>query len=157
MLLVASVVFLAGFWTGIFPTTHVCRLHAAEHGRPAGDHAAGASGHHHQASRDFGAQWRTVIIAAVACIAISAAVFFLGQLIVDRGFALVGAPILSGGVVATLTMQDMANKANLPDLAVFATLDHVRPGLRGLPRGLPCASRARPSASRRRSTPVNCR
>ena len=83
--------------------------------------------------RDFGAQWRTVIISAVACIAISAAVYFLGQLIIDRGFALVGAPILSGGVVATLTMQDMANKANLPDLAVFATLVMCAQGFVGYP------------------------
>ena len=83
--------------------------------------------------RDFGAQWRTVIISAVACIAISAAVFFIGQLIIDRGFALVGAPILSGGVVATLTMQDMANKANLPDLAVFATLVMCAQGFVGYP------------------------
>ena len=83
--------------------------------------------------RDFGAQWRTVIISAVACIAISAAVFFLGQLIIDRGFALVGAPILSGGVVATLTMQDMAKNANLPDLAVFATLVMCAQGFVGYP------------------------
>lgn len=83
--------------------------------------------------RDFGAQWRTVIISAVACIGISAAVFFIGQLIIDRGFALVGAPILSGGVVATLTMQDMANKANLPDLAVFATLVMCAQGFVGYP------------------------
>ena len=83
--------------------------------------------------RDFGAQWRTVIISAVACIAISAAVFFLGQLFIDRGFALVGAPILSGGVVATLTMQDMAQKANLPELAVFATLVMCAQGFVGYP------------------------
>ena len=69
----------------------------------------------------------------MACIAISAAVFFIGQFIIDRGFALVGAPILSGGVVATLTMQDMANKANLPDLAVFATLVMCAQGFVGYP------------------------
>ena len=93
MLLVASVVFLAGFWTGVFPTTlfgdstllsmagllvTMLLVHLGTTIR----------------FRDFGAQWRTVIISAVACIAISAAVFFLGQLIIDRGFALVGAPIL---------------------------------------------------------------
>ena len=44
-----------------------------------------------------------------------------------------GAPILSGGVVATLTMQDMANKANLPDLAVFATLVMCAQGFVGYP------------------------
>ena len=100
MLLVASVVFLAGFWTGIFPSTMfadstllsmsgllvtMLLVHLGTTIR----------------LRDFGAQWRTVIVAALACIAISVAVDFLGQLFIDRQLALVGAPILSGGVVAT--------------------------------------------------------
>ena len=83
--------------------------------------------------RDFGAQWRTVIISALACIAISVAVYFLGQLIIDRTYALVGAPILSGGVVATLQMQEMAQDADLPELAVFATLVMCAQGFVGYP------------------------
>ena len=108
MLLVASVVFLAGFWTGVFPTTLFADSTLLS---MAGLLVTMLLVHLGTTIRlrDFGAQWRTVIISAVACIAISAAVFFIGQLIIDRGFALVGAPILSGGVVATLTMQDMAN------------------------------------------------
>ena len=124
MLLVASVLFLAGFWTGIFPTTMFADSALLS---MAGLLVTMLLVHLGTTIklRDFGAQWRTVIIAA--------AVFFLGQLIVDRGFALVGAPILSGGVVATLTMQDMANKANLPDLAVFATLVMCAQGFVGYP------------------------
>lgn len=61
------------------------------------------------------------------------AVYFLGQLIVDRGFALVGAPILSGGVVATLQMTEMANNASRPELAVFATLVMCAQGFVGYP------------------------
>ena len=89
--------------------------------------------------RDFGAQWRTVIISAVACIAISAAVYFLGQLIIDRGFAPVGAPILYGGVVATLQMQEMAQDADLPELAVFATLVMCAPRASWATPWPPCA------------------
>ena len=132
MLLVASVVFLAGFWTGIFPSTMfadstllsmsgllvtMLLVHLGTTIR----------------LRDFGAQWRTVIVAALACIAISVAVYFLGQLFIDRQLALVGAPILSGGVVATLQMQEMANKAELPQLAVFATLVMCAQGFVGYP------------------------
>ena len=132
MLLVASVVFLAGFWTGIFPSTMfadstllsmsgllvtMLLVHLGTTIR----------------LRDFGAQWRTVIVAALACVAISAAVYFLGQLFIDRQLALVGAPILSGGVVATLQMQEMANKAELPQLAVFATLVMCAQGFVGYP------------------------
>ena len=103
MLLVASVVFLAGFWTGVFPTTLFADSTLLS---MAGLLVTMLLVHLGTTIRlrDFGAQWRTVIISAVACIGISAAVFFIGQLIIDRGFALVGAPILSGGVVATLVM-----------------------------------------------------
>ena len=132
MLLVASVVFLAGFWIGIFPSTMfadstllsmsgllvtMLLVHLGTTIR----------------LRDFGAQGRTVIVAALACVAISAAVYFLGQLFIDRQLALVGAPILSGGVVATLQMQEMANKAELPQLAVFATLVMCAQGFVGYP------------------------
>ena len=132
MLLVASVVFLAGFWASIFPTTMFVDSTLLS---MAGLLVTMLLVHLGTTIklRDFGAQWRTVIISALACIAISAAVYFLGQLIIDRTYALVGAPILSGGVVATLTMQDMANKANLPDLAVFATLVMCAQGFVGYP------------------------
>ena len=132
MLLVASVVFLAGFWAGIFPTTMFADSTLLS---MAGLLVTMLLVHLGTTIklRDFGAQWRTVIISALACIAISVAVYFLGQLIVDRGFALVGAPILSGGVVATLQMTEMANNANRPELAVFATLVMCAQGFVGYP------------------------
>ena len=132
MLLVASVVFLVGFWTGVFPTTMFADSTLLS---MAGLLVTMLLVHLGTTIklRDFGAQWRTVIISAVACIAISAAVYFIGQLIIDRGFALVGAPILSGGVVATLQMQEMAQEADLPQLAVFATLVMCAQGFVGFP------------------------
>ena len=48
MLLVASVVFLLGFWAGIFPDHDVRRFHPAEHGGPAGHAAARSPRHDHQ-------------------------------------------------------------------------------------------------------------
>ena len=132
MLLVASVVFLAGFWTNIFPQTLFADSTLLS---MAGLLVTMLLVHLGTTIklRDFGAQWRTVIISALACVAISVAVYFLGQLIVDRGFALVGAPILSGGVVATLQMTEMANDANRPELAVFATLVMCAQGFVGYP------------------------
>ena len=132
MLLVASVVFLAGFWIGIVPTTMFADSTLLS---MAGLLVTMLLVHLGTTIklRDFGAQWRTVIISAVACIAISAAVFFIGQLIIDRGFALVGAPILSGGVVATLQMTQMANNSSRPELAVFATLVMCAQGFVGYP------------------------
>ena len=132
MLLVASVVFLLGFWAGIFPTTMFADSTLLS---MAGLLVTLLLVHLGTTIklRNFGAQWRTVIISAVACIAISVAVFFIGQLIIDRGFALVGAPILSGGVVATLQMQSMAQDAGREELAVFATLVMCAQGFVGYP------------------------
>ena len=132
MLLVASVVFRLGFWAGIFPTTMFADSTLLS---MAGLLVTLLLVHLGTTIklRDFGAQWRTVIISAVACIAISVAVFFIGQLIIDRGFALVGAPILSGGVVATLQMQSMAQDAGREELAVFATLVMCAQGFVGYP------------------------
>ena len=132
MLLVASVVFLLGFWAGIFPTTMFADSTLLS---MAGLLVTLLLVHLGTTIklRDFGAQWRTVIISAVACIAISVAVFFIGLLIIDRGFALVGAPILSGGVVATLQMQSMAQDAGREELAVFATLVMCAQGFVGYP------------------------
>ena len=132
MLLVASVVFLLGFWAGIFPTTMFADSTLLS---MAGLLVTLLLVHLGTTIklRDFGALWRTVIISAVACIAISVAVFFIGQLIIDRGFALVGAPILSGGVVATLQMQSMAQDAGREELAVFATLVMCAQGFVGYP------------------------
>jgi ABC-type multidrug transport system fused ATPase/permease subunit len=131
-LLVASVLFLAGFWTGIFPTTLFADSTILS---MAGLLVTVLLVHLGTIIklRDFGAQWRTVIVAAVACMAISAGVYFIGSLIVDRGFALTGAPILSGGVVATLMMTDMASSAGRNDLAVFATLVMCAQGFVGYP------------------------
>ena len=132
MLFLSSVIFLAGFWTGIFPTTMftdstllnvstvlVCMLLV------------------HMGTtiklRDFADQWKTVIIAAAACIAISLGIYFLGGLIVeDKNYVVVGAPILSGGVVATLTMQGAVEGKSV-ELGVFAALVMVVQGFVGYP------------------------
>ena len=132
MLFVASVVFMAGFWTGLFPSTMfddstllavsgvlVCML-LVNMGTTI-------------KLRDFADQWKTVIVAAVCCVAISLGIYFIGGLIIDRNYAVVGAPILSGGVVATITMQTAANNLELPDLAIFATLVMVCQGFVGYP------------------------
>ena len=132
MLFVASVVFMAGFWTGLFPSTMfddstllavsgvlVCML-LVNMGTTI-------------KLRDFADQWKTVVVAAVCCVAISLGIYFIGGLIIDRNYAIVGAPILSGGVVATLTMQEEANNLGLPDLAIFATLVMVAQGFVGYP------------------------
>ena len=134
MLFLSSVIFLAGFWTGLFPTTMftdstllsvatvlVCML-LVNMGTTI-------------KLRDFADQWKTVIIAAAACIAISLGIYFIGGLIVsDKNYVVIGAPILSGGVVATITMQTAVKEMSLPvELGVFAALVMVVQGFVGYP------------------------
>ncbi|MGI6026727.1 MAG: hypothetical protein ACOX7G_07145 [Candidatus Scatomorpha sp.] len=132
MLFLSSVIFLAGFWTGIFPTTMfddstlllvsgvLVTMLLVHMGTTI-------------KLRDFADQWKTVIIAAAACVAISIGIYFLGGLIVpDKNYVVVGAPILSGGVVATLTMQGAVEGKSV-ELGVFAALVMVVQGFVGYP------------------------
>ena len=132
MLFLSSVVFLAGFWTKVLPATMfddstllsvsgvLVTMLLVHMGTTI-------------KLRDFADQWKTVIIAAAACIAISLGIYFLGGLIVsDKNYVVVGAPILSGGVVATLTMQEAVKNYSV-ELGVFAALVMVVQGFIGYP------------------------
>ena len=132
MLFFSSVLFLAGFWTKVLPNTmfddstlllvsgvlvSMLLVHMGTTIK----------------LRDFADQWKTVLIAGIACIAISLGIYFIGGLIVaDKNYVVVGAPILSGGVVATITMQT-AGEGHSVELGVFAALVMVVQGFVGYP------------------------
>lgn len=132
MLFLSSVLFLAGFWTKVLPNTmfddstlllvsgvlvSMLLVHMGTTIK----------------LRDFADQWKTVLIAGIACIAISLGIYFIGGLIVaDKNYVVVGAPILSGGVVATITMQT-AVEGHSVELGVFAALVMVVQGFVGYP------------------------
>ncbi|UUX34757.1 hypothetical protein [Fundicoccus culcitae] len=82
---------------------------------------------------DFFKQWKTVIIAFLACAATAFGTVFIGQLFVERGYALVAGPISSGAIVATLIMQEAAEAIGRTDLVVFATIKLVSQNLIGIP------------------------
>lgn len=128
----SSIVFLIGFWTGIFPSTMFIDSTILS---VAGICVTMLLVHLGTIIKleDFVKQWKTVIVASAACMGVSIGVYFIGSLFINRIFALVGAPILSGGVVATLIMSKIATDAGLPDLAVFATLVMVSQGFIGYP------------------------
>ena len=132
MLFFSSVLFLAGFWTKVLPNTmfddstlllvsgvlvSMLLVHMGTTIK----------------LRAFADQWKTVLIAGIACIAISLGIYFIGGLIVaDKNYVVVGAPILSGGVVATITMQT-AVEGHSVELGVFAALVMVVQGFVGYP------------------------
>ena len=50
--------------------------------------------------RDFVEQWKTVVIALIACAGVCFGICLIATLFIDRGYALVGGPILSGAIGA---------------------------------------------------------
>jgi hypothetical protein len=52
------------------------------------------------------AQWKTVVIALGAVVGITILILILGPIFMDRETALVGAPVLAGGVIAAQKMQE---------------------------------------------------
>ncbi len=136
MLFIVSVIFLVGFWVGLPKTLFADSTLLSV----AGILVTMLLVHMGSSIRlkDFIDQWKTVIVAAFACAAICAGVYFVGGMIIEKGYSLVGAPILAGGVVATLTMQAAAEAVNRPDLMVFATLVLVVQGFVGYPMASLC-------------------
>ncbi len=131
MLLVCAIIFTAGFWCGLpktiftdsglvpFAQLTVCMflIHIGTAIRV----------------RDFIKEWKTVFITLFSTIAVAAGVFFLGRLFIDAYYALVGAPVLAGGVVAYLVMSPVGDMMGRPDIKVFAVLVLVFQNFIGIP------------------------
>lgn len=81
-------------------------------------------------------QWKVVLVACVAVIGISLVLLTVGPLIIGRAESLVAAPVISGGLIAALMMQDAVVNAGLGNadaLVVFATVLMVMEGFIGYP------------------------
>lgn len=83
--------------------------------------------------RDLRDEWKTVLIALASIAAVALILFTVGSLLIDRRFAIVAAGPISGGVVATLIVQQAAKAQGLETIAVFATLLLVLQTFIGLP------------------------
>ena len=82
---------------------------------------------------DFKRLWKTVVIALVICAAIAFGIVFVAPLFVEKGYAIVGGPIVSGAIVAALIMQEAAAAIGRNDLVVFATVILVLQNFVGIP------------------------
>lgn len=131
MLLVCAIIFTVGFWCGLpksifvdsglipFAKLTVCMflIHIGTAIR----------------IRDFLQEWKTVFVTLFATTAVAGGVFFIGRLFTDSYYALVGAPVLAGGVVAYLIMAPIGDLLQRPDIQVFAILVLVLQNFVGIP------------------------
>ena len=89
-------------------------------------------------------QWKTVVVAISAIVGIAVLILGVGQLFMDRNSAFVAAPVISGGVIAALKMQEsmaMSGVSNAEQLAVFATVLMVMEGFVGYPIASICLNK----------------
>src|SRR5699024_8846980 len=63
-------------------------------------------------------QWKAVVISLAGIVGIIAILMTVGVAVLGREVAVVGAPPLTGGIVAAIIMKDAAIKAGLPNLGL---------------------------------------
>ena len=86
-------------------------------------------------------EYRTVVIALGAVVAISLLLFFVGSGIIGQQYAASAAGPISGGLVAVLIVQETAGSLGLDDIAIFVTILFVLQLFIGLPIAATCLSR----------------
>lgn len=129
---VSAILFLIGYWT-FFPKDIV---NLSTLGQPF----AGVAMYFlivHMGSlmnlKELSAQWKGALISFMAVVGIMVFLMTVGILILGRETAIVGAPPLTGGIVAALLMQKAAAEAGKETLAILAILVYVVQGFVGYP------------------------
>lgn len=129
---VTALLFLIGYWT-FFPNDIVS---IAAWAQPA----AGLAMYlliTHMGSlmnlKELAQQWKTVLIALAGLAGVLLLLLTVGRLVLGAETVIVGAPPLTGGVVAAIVMQEAATAKGLTELAVLAILVFVAQGFVGYP------------------------
>lgn len=129
---VTAVLFLIGYWT-FFPQDIVS---TAAFGQPF----AGLAMYFlitHMGSlmniKELLSQWKTVIISIAGVFGILVALLTVGRAVLGYDTVVVGAPPLTGGIVAAVLMQEAAREKGLEMLSVLAILVYVAQGFVGYP------------------------
>jgi len=91
--------------------------------------------------KDLREEWKTVLIAFGAVVAVGVSMLFVASPIIGKQFAVAGAGPISGGVVATFMVNEVATELGLDTVAVFATLLLVLQTFVGLPVASICLSK----------------
>lgn len=129
---VSAILFLIGYWT-FFPKDIVT---LSTLGQPF----AGIAMYFlivHMGSlmnlKELSSQWKGALISFLSVVGIMVFLMTIGVVILGRETAVVGAPPLTGGIVAALLMQKAAAEAGKESLAVLAILVYVVQGFVGYP------------------------
>ncbi|MGX9807729.1 hypothetical protein ACV3PA_10870 [Exiguobacterium acetylicum] len=131
-LFVASIIFLIGFKTNLFPED----LLPTSSLLPLGQTVVGMIIVHLGtliSLDEFKRQWKTFLIGVSAVIGISVLLFTIGQLLLDTNYVLSAIAAVSGGTISVIIVQEQALNAGLISVAVFPVLIAALQGLIGFP------------------------
>lgn len=129
---VTAVLFILGFWT-FFPQDIVT---ISSLGMPAAQLAMYLLITHMgtmMSVNELAKQWKTITIAVGGIVGVVVGVMTLGTLIFGKETAIIAAPPLTGGIVASIMMSEAATAKGLTDLSVLAILVYVAQGFAGYP------------------------
>lgn len=131
-LFVASIIFLIGFKTNVFPED----LLQSSALLPLGQTIVGMIIVHLGtliSLEEFKRQWRTFLIGVSAVLGICALLFTIGRLLLDTNYVLSAIAAISGGTISVIIVQEQALNAGLISVAVFPVLIAALQGLIGFP------------------------
>ncbi|OIN65955.1 hypothetical protein BLD48_13560 [Exiguobacterium sp. KRL4] len=131
-LFVASIIFLIGFKTNLFPED----LLPTSSLLPLGQTVVGMIIVHLGtliSLDEFKRQWKTFLIGVSAVLGISVLLFTVGRLFLDTNYVLSAIAAVSGGTISVIIVQEQALNAGLISVAVFPVLIAALQGLIGFP------------------------
>ncbi|MGX7265676.1 hypothetical protein [Enterococcus crotali] len=131
-LLIASLIFLIGFKTNLFPED----LLPSSSLLALGTTVVGFILVHLGTTislKEFKQQWRTFLIGVAATLGIVAALLLVGPLFEDQSYAIAAIGAISGGTISIIMVQDAVIAAGLLSVAVLPVLISAFQGLIGFP------------------------
>jgi len=131
-LFVASLIFLVGFLTGVFPPDLLTSSSLLAF---AGVVVGFVIVHLGTviSINDFIKQWRTVVTGIAAVGGVAAALFFIGSMLKGTDYVIAAIGAISGGTVSVVIIQEAALAVGLVTVAVFPVLIAALQGLVGFP------------------------
>ncbi|MBC1400968.1 hypothetical protein HB904_13450 [Listeria booriae] len=131
-LLVASVIFLVGFKTNIFPEDLLTSSSLLALGQTVVGFIIVHIGTMISID-ELKKQWKTVVIGVSAVVGIAAFMFLIGSLFLDQNYVIGAIGAVSGGTISVIIVQDAALASGLVMVAVFPVLIAAFQGLIGFP------------------------
>lgn len=131
-LFVASLIFLIGFKTNLFPEDLLTSSSLLSLGTTVVGFILVHLGTTISIS-EFKQQWRTFIIGIAATLGIVAALLIFGPLFESRNYAIAAIGAVSGGTISIIMVQEAALAAGLVSVAVLPVLISAFQGLIGFP------------------------